>query len=271
MSFLTHFMDIVSNPALFYYKSMSERDNFINHINDLADRCYQKNIYTYSDFLGMDEISEFYRVSKEFSFVHYELWGGYENSERKILRFGSAETLGYDENWPLTLLEAAPLIDKFADELGHRDFLGALMNLGIERSVLGDIIVESPRAYFFVQDSMADYIIENLTRIKKTTVNIKKVDTLPAVAEKEPRPVSIQIPSERLDVIIDRVYKMSRDAAVSLFKEGKVFINGRLCESNSKNLKPEDVVTVRGYGKFCYKGTTSVSKKGKLNATVFVY
>lgn len=243
----------------------------LDHLKDLAERCYQKNIYTYSEFLGIDEMSDFLAASRDFSYVPYTLWGGFEESERKLVRFGSSDMLGYEESFPISVLEVSPLMDKFADELGHRDFLGALMNLGIDRNVIGDIVVESPRAYFFVLDSMAEYVMENLTRVKHTSIMIKKLETLPALKSKEPCAVAIQIPSERPDVIIGRVYKLSRDAAGKMFKEGKVFVNGRVCESNSKTLKINDVVTVRGCGKFCYLGATSLSKKGKLNATVSVW
>ena len=252
---------------------MNSVENFelLNRFRDLADRCYQKNVYTYSGFLLIADISDFHLIEKEFSHVPYELFGGYDLSERMILRFGSEEFLGYSEDFPITILEISPLMNKFADELNHRDFLGALMNLGIERNVIGDIIVESPKAYVFVLNSIVEYIIENLTRIKHTSVMVKKVEELPKVAVKEPRMETIQIPSERVDVIISKVYKLSREASIQLFREGKVFVEGRLCENNSKILKPGENITVRGFGKFMYLGYNTLSRKGKINAEVEIY
>lgn len=252
---------------------MNSVENFelLNRFRDLADRCYQKNVYTYSGFLSIADISDFHLIEKEFSHVPYELFGGYDLSERMILRFGSEESLGYSEDFPITILEISPLMNKFADELNHRDFLGALMNLGIERDVIGDIIVESPKAYVFVLNSIVEYIIENLTRIKHTSVMVKKVEELPKVAVKEPRMETIQIPSERVDVIISKVYKLSREASIQLFREGKVFVEGRLCENNSKILKPNENITVRGFGKFMYLGYNTLSRKGKINAEVEVF
>lgn len=252
---------------------MNSVENFelLNRFRDLADRCYQKNVYTYTGFLSIADISDFHLIEKEFSHVPYELFGGYDLSERMILRFGSEEFLGYSEDFPITILEIFPLMNKFADELNHRDFLGALMNLGIERDVIGDIIVESPKAYVFVLNSIVEYIIENLTRIKHTSVMVKKVEELPKVAVKESRMETIQIPSERVDVIISKVYKLSREASIQLFREGKVFVEGRLCENNSKILKPGENITVRGFGKFMYLGYNTLSRKGKINAEVLMY
>ncbi len=260
-----------SLERLFLIMNSLNNSGLCNRFRDLADRCYQKNVYTYSGFLSIADISDFHSMEREFSHVPYELFGGYDLSERMILRFGNEETLGYSEDFPITILEISPLMNKFADELNHRDFLGALMNLGIERDVIGDILVESPRAYIFVLDSIVEYIIENLTRIKHTSVMVKAVRDLPAIAIKEPKQETVQIPSERLDVIISKVYKCSRETSIQFFKEGRVFINGRICENNSKILKQSDTITVRGYGKFIYNGYSSLSRKGKLVASVCVY
>ena len=70
---------------------------------------------------------------------------------------------------------------------------------------------------------------------------------------------------------MSKVYKLSRSDSVELFRQKKVFVNGRLCENNSQILKAQDKVSVRGYGRFLYKERQGVSKKGKLNVRVLVY
>ena len=97
---------------------------------------------------------------RDFNFISYEISGGYEDAERVIVRFGSEDELGYEEAYPITLLRIAPLQSKFADDLTHRDFLGSLMNLGIERDVLGDLLINEKCAYLFCKESVADYIID---------------------------------------------------------------------------------------------------------------
>lgn len=76
--------------------------------------------------------------------------GGVDGCERQILRFGDEESLGYDAGFPICCIEIKPLIEKFADALTHRDYLGALMHLGIERSTLGDIMIRDKTAYLFL-------------------------------------------------------------------------------------------------------------------------
>ena len=124
-------------------------------ITELAEKAYQNNIYTFSSFLGMSELSDFYAMQRELSFVPQTVFGGYEGAERCIIRFGSEELFGYPEEFPVVCLKIRPLMQKFADDLGHRDFLGALMNLGIDRSTIGDIKVGEKEGYLFCLDTIA--------------------------------------------------------------------------------------------------------------------
>lgn len=240
-------------------------------LGELARRCYQNNQYTFTGFLSMADMACFYEMEKELSFVPYTVWGGSELCERVMIRFGSVEELGYEEAFPIACLHVKPLAVKFADELGHRDFLGALMNLGIERSTVGDIILADKEGYIFCLENMADFIMEHLDKVKHTSVVCARAETLPAAAENDRQEVKIQISSERIDGVLAKVYKLSRGEAAEYFRQKKVFVNGRLCENNSQTLKSGDVVSARGCGKFAYCGLQNVSKKGKINASVLYY
>ena len=188
-----------------------------------------------------------------------------------MIRFGDESVLGYKEEFPICLLRISPLMHKFADDLSHRDFLGALMHLGIEREGLGDMQVSDKEAYLFCKESMSEYICENLNKVKHTSVHVEEVSELPDSLIRREEEVLVQLPSERIDAIIAKLYHVSRDESIVLFREKKVFRNGRLIENNSAVVKADDVISVRGYGKFCYKGVAGISKKGKLNATVHKY
>ncbi len=238
---------------------------------ELARKCYQNNQYTFTDFLSLADMACFYEVERELSYVPYTIWGGSELCERVMVRFGSEEFLGYEEDFPIVCMEVKPLMQKFADRLSHRDFLGALMNLGIERSTLGDIFIVENAGYVFCMDNMALYIAENLTRIKHTTVMCTQVENPPELSESDRQEVIIQIASRRVDGVVSKVFKLSRNESLELFRQKKIFVNGRLCESNSQLLKEEDKVSVRGFGKFEFAQEINVSKKGKLNIKVLCY
>lgn len=240
-------------------------------LKELAEKSYMQNVYCFTGFLGMAELDTFYRAQAEFSHVPYTVFGGNAGSERQMVRFGSQELLGYEEAFPIACLHIRPLLAKFADELTHRDVLGACMNLGIERSTLGDIMLRDNSAYLYCTEMIAPYIIENLVRIKHTSVVCKcfegEMGTLaPRLEAKE-----IQVASERLDAVLAKAYGISREKSQLLFREKKIFVNGRQQENNSAVPKVGDIVSVRGYGRLVYEGMSHTTRKGKCNIRVAFY
>lgn len=238
---------------------------------ELAVKSERSGRYTYTDFLSLADISELNSISKEIRPTEFELWGGHEQCERKVARFGSEEALGYSEPFPVVCIKISPLSAKFADKLTHRDFLGALMSLGVERSVLGDIFVEENCAYIFCLERMADYIISELTSVKHTAVKCERSGNPAEYAPAEPEPVTVQTASMRADAVVAKACNLSRADSLALFAQQKVFINGRLCTGNSTLLKAGDSVTVRGFGKFDVLEEMGLSRKGKLNIKIARY
>lgn len=237
---------------------------------ELSKRSYNDSRFTFTNFLSLAELSVFYEAIKEIPGVEYSVFGGTEDAERVIVRFGSEDELGYNEAFPITILEISPLMEKFSDDLTHRDFLGALMNLGIEREVLGDILLKKNKAYLFVLNSMVEYISKELTRVKHTSIKVRIVDSIPEIDKYVPSEKLIQAASLRIDAVIARVLNLSRGDAIELFTEKKVFLNGRLCENNSKMLSEKDKVTVRGFGRFEVFEIVGKSKKGKENIKILL-
>lgn len=251
---------------------MQEEDLLVaKRIQEAAERAYQTNSYGFTGFLGLAEQSVFHELEKQLSYVGYSLWGGMELAERQMLRFGSGEQLDYEEPFPIVCIRVEPYIQKFADALSHRDFLGSLMNLGIERDTMGDIVVEENIGYVFCTQTMAPYITEHLDKVKHTHVKCTITEEPPTQIQKELLEKTIQVASERIDGILAKVYGLSRGESLELFRQKLVYVNGRLCENNSYSVKPQDVLVTRGYGKCIYQGGGGLSKKGKLNATVLVY
>ncbi len=234
-------------------------------------RSYERGRYAFSDFLGLTDIDDVLTELRTCGNIPYEFWGGADNAERVILRIGSEETLGYDDAYPISVIEIYPKNQKFADQLTHRDFLGALINLGIDRSTLGDIYIDENVGYLLCLSKMEQFIVENLTRVKHTSVSCKVIEELPELSSIEPREVFIRSSSLRLDSVIAKTYNLSRNASQELFTVGKVFVDGRLCESASYTLKEGDIVSVRGYGRLKLSGVSAPNKKGKLGVDLLVF
>lgn len=250
---------------------MTEEQILKGRLSDLAKRAYTQNIYTYSNFLSPTEMTVFEDIRSHISYVHSESFGGSELCERQMICFGSEEDFGYPGEYPIAILKVTPLLTRFSDDLNHRDFLGALMHLGIERDTLGDIIVKENTAYIFCIERIADYICDELTKVKHTNVRCQR--TNPDIPALTPTFTSMEFPvaSVRLDGIIAVLLKCSRKEALSFFEEKRVTLNGRITGRNSIQLKEGDVFSVRGYGKFIFDYAGGNTRKGKVYVHIRKY
>lgn len=245
-------------------------DNFfIGHITDLSQKSEKSNIYTFSAFLTLEEQSEIIKNGK--SLTSYTLFGGCETCERKVVRFGNEFDFGYSEDFPISAIEIKPVNDKFAENLSHRDILGAVMSLSVKRELIGDITENDGKYFVFVISRVADFICENLQKIKHTTVKCsvcgsENIEINTNIEEK-----NLTVSSLRADCIIGAVYNLSRNNVNTLFAAKKVFINSVQCQNISKSVIENDTVSVRGYGKFIFKKELSTTKKGRLRIVVGIY
>ena len=234
---------------------------------DLANRSFERGCTVYTDFLGLSEISELCAV--RFS-VPVTLWGGLSDSERVVACFGDRNYFTDNSDYPIKCIRIEPVNQRFADTLSHRDFLGSLMGLGIRREMLGDIIITENCGYLFCIDSLCDYIVDNLTQVKHTTVKCQVVDEIPQNVLPQPEKAEFVVSSERLDVLVSALYNMSRSKAQILFNQEKVFVNGAV-KSGSFVAKVGDKISVRGYGRFIYNGVLRRTKKDRCVIEALIY
>lgn len=242
-----------------------------SHYTDLSNRAYNGNVYTFTEFLSLSEQEDLYSESKDFSPIPFSFDAGYLNGERKVCRFGDEESLGYEQEFPIVCICIEPRSKKFMTQVSHRDYLGALMNLGLERKCFGDIIIQDTVAYVFVLERNAQFVLDELNSIGRNPVKCKIVEYKSVEATMDGKDVHLLVASMRADGIIAKVFNLSRKDVASLFFEKKIAVNGRLVENNDKQLTVGDVVSVRGFGKFKVSEGGNLSKKGKINLDVIVY
>ena len=248
---------------------MADEENMLKkRFSELAERAYSKNIYTFTEFLSPAEQS-LLRYSVKGVPYHFE--GGYENAEKAVAVFGSEELCGYEESAPISYIKIEPCSMKFSGELAHRDFLGSIMSLGIRRSTLGDLITTNNIAYAPCLDNIADYICENLVEIKHTNVRCSKVEHIPEDFLPKPVENEFVVASERLDSVISSIYKLSRSESKSLCEHEKVLVGGVPVLNASYTPKENDIISVRGHGKFIYCGIKLETKKGRLRCYAKLY
>ncbi|MDO5590542.1 MAG: YlmH/Sll1252 family protein [Lachnospiraceae bacterium] len=234
---------------------------------DLSNQAYQRDIVMFSDFLNLNELNILHTTPKDQFSTRYETFGGYDTAERQMVAF-LPDALCYDYFYPMKTVIIEPLNAKFSETLSHRDYLGSLMNLGIERSRMGDIIIDGMKAIVFVKPEIADFITENLTRIRHTTVKTSIQEVTEISYEAKYEQIKGTVASIRLDTVLSLAYPMSRSKLTAYIEAGKVFVNGKLITSNGYHLKEGDFISVRGLGRIMYEETLAMTKKNRCMVTV---
>lgn len=249
---------------------MDKNEFFTKRIRELANISFQRDIVTFSDFLNLNERNIVNSLDFRSSSVIVESFGGYDNAERQMVAFHS-DALVYPWEYPIDCLRIRPRAAKFSESLTHRDYLGAVLNLGVDRSVVGDILTEEKEAYLFCLSKMTDFFLENLFRIRHTEVMIEKIENPADLPKPKMESISGTCASVRLDSLISLAFQSSRSSMVAFIEGGLVFVNGRLITSNGYEPKEGDIISVRGKGRFLYDGITRQTKKGRYSVRILRY
>ena len=236
---------------------------------ELAARAWQSGRAVYTDFLDAAEQDLLLRLPGAALACPYSLFGGTAGAERRIACFAAAPVAEAD--FPICCLQIAPLQPRFAEELGHRDLLGSLLHLGLERRMLGDIIVRPQAGYLFCLERIAPVLCQDLTRVKHTAVRCQPAEQLPEGALFCLQPMLLLTASQRLDAVLAQAYRLSRSESQAAVAAGRAFVNSRLCENSGYLLREGDLVSLRGCGRFRFLGVEQVSRKGKLRFRIEKY
>lgn len=191
--------------------------------------------------------------------------GCFDEAERRMILFNSC-----DKNRLKMSLLKIEVSSKF-EKVSHRDFLGAILSLGIERDRLGDLIVKDSICYVPVCEDLSEYIISNLTKIKNSGCTISYCDIDSSDVQYDFTEKVISVSSARIDNIVPKIVNLSRQKALELIEYGKVLIDYNEVRQKSFILKQGDRITVRGYGKFIIGEFLGNTKKGKIRVLIKEY
>lgn len=249
---------------------------------ELSKTAYHRDIVTYSDFLNLNELNILHTLPKDKLYSAYFTFGGYETAERQMAAFlpdalslrdnmDKNEGLFCRPDYPFSVARIEPLHQKYAEQLTHRDYLGALLNLGVERSKIGDIMVEEKKAILFVQKELFSFLQSELTRVRHTSVQLREQNMEDFSYNPRYEEIKGTVASVRLDSLLSLAFSASRTKLSGLIEAAKVFVNGKLITTNSYQVQEEDIISVRGMGKFQYKAALSKTKKNRIFVTLYKY
>lgn len=159
-----------------------------------------------------------------------------------------------------------------ARPLAHRDYLGALMNLGVRREKFSDLLIAEDKCYIPMIPEILEYILENLVKVGNNGVTLREADPAElSVIKRAYEEVLVLVPSLRLDALVSEITKKSRSQSEELVKSGQVLLNYRENKNRSESVKTGDILTIRGFGKFRVGTMAGESKKGRLRLMIEKY
>ena len=228
-----------------------EEKQFISRLEDRLDRVEQRYQEEITDFLEprMQLVAESYLRSVKFQ--RYLFCGGYEAAERKRLVLFPEYTEPECEMAGIRLFRFQGKLDYVS--VTHRDFLGAIMGLGLRREKFGDLLVRETGFDLFVQEEIADY----LSDFEPPEQNIKELH--------------IMVASMRLDTILAHGLNLSRTKAMELIQSGRVKVNHSEVTDNDFLCRQDDLISCRGKGRLRIGELSGETKKGKLKVCILKY
>ena len=237
------------------------------HLDELCERAAHRHQPLFSRFLNLTEQKEAEAAARRAG-ASWLLYGGADDCERRMLGVGAEAPDPAD--FPLVCLKVSRRSAHYGEALTHRAVLGTVMGTGIERELIGDIVLLDGDAYIFCVTAMADMLCQALTRVGRSDTDCAVVPP-PAQALRTLKPVTIQAASPRVDAVTAHLYHMSRSDTLELIRQGRIQIDDLPVTKPDQLLKPGQVLSVRGFGRARYDGETGVSKKGRLYLSLSVY
>lgn len=247
-----------------------EKDNkiLLAQILDKIEMVEKKNKIEYTDFLDLVQIELVQKFINKIKIENYMSYGGFEQSERKIFviypeKFNSIVVEKNLSN--IVQIIRIELPDDLKGKYTHRDYLGAVIKLGVERKKVGDIIVDSNGADIIIEKDISKFLLENLsslTRFSKSKITLENIQDLrPVEIRKEE--LEIIVSSLRLDNVISELARSSRNKAFDIINTERVFVNFQCETKKTKQIKIGDMVTIRGKGRFFIKELIGQTRSGR--------
>ncbi len=226
-------------------------------IDDLKQISEKSNSPKFIGFLTAEEAAI---AVKQFNANEkHTVFGGHESAERVML--------GVLPDWcdnPVFPITAITFTYRACDKLSHRDFLGALMALGITRESIGDILIEDGRAVVFVANDILKFVLTQISKVGNVGVELTVgyAEPLPGASQKQG--FSTTVSSTRLDCVVAAICNISRNQATEKIADGFVSVNSICVTKPTFNIKPNDKITVRQKGKYELNACDEFSKKGRI-------
>lgn len=246
---------------------MTENELLLARIDDCISSCEESYLITNTNFLDIYQQSAVIEHLKRKKGLRYDFYGGFEECERKTVIFfpDYAENSDYiKENPELSPIVALKIRKDNFSTLSHRDYLGAVMGLGIKREAVGDIFVTQSGCTMAVIRSVAQYIKENLVSVGRGSVAVEISDCFENTESNSIFETKrCYVSSMRLDGVLAAAFSVSRNTAVEKIRRGEVLLNGVVMSKPDFKVPFGSKLVIHGSGKVMIDEDAGMTKKGR--------
>ncbi|MBS6413382.1 MAG: RNA-binding protein [Dialister sp.] len=236
---------------------------------DLADAVDRGRPFAVGPFMSPFAAQVGQTIAAHAGTITAKSFGGYHEAERIKVAFVDG---GYEGPVDFGIKLLSVKWDGRYRLIGHRDVLGSLMGLGIDRAVLGDILMQENGCQILCDADMAQWIIGNFHKVAMVTVTVEEVPMEELhPPEKTAKEVRATVASLRLDAVGAAGFGLSRTKMVQLVDDQRTEVNWQMAKSASQAVKPGDVISVRGRGRIEIKEITGKSRKGRIGVLIERY
>ena len=235
-----------------------EYESLAAHLSDLKDKSETWHRSLASSFLNEEEQAAMQKLFPESSLVRYD--GGYPDARKKKVIFLADEE---DDFSDIVCIQAE--IDQRFRKISHRDVLGALMSLQIDRHSFGDFWIADDHIYLYTSETMARFLIDNLIRINQLSVSFEVTNERPVQVFAVKR-IQAVCASERMDAIVAGLTHCSRSEAKEMIRQGLVQLNHITLEAPDELAYNNVTISIRGTGRFTYLGILRKTRNDRIVA-----
>ncbi len=260
----------MKKQSLAFLGRLSNEDEiFASLIFDRIQASRERYRTSYTFFLDENRSTLARQVLASQSFESFLFYGGHENASRVMLGIFSELDEPSAESFPL---RAVAYEMKGTGGLTHRDFLGALMALGITRESVGDILVSDNSAVAFVTESVFSDALYSITRVGRVGVKAHEGFDPALLPKQSYHEITGTVSSLRLDCVVSLAVGCSRSKAEGLVTGGSVSVSGRVITDADRKINEGDIFSVRGVGKFIFdtKGKTTKKERTFIGVKKFI-
>lgn len=235
-------------------------------IVELAERALRDETAVTTDFLDPREREVATGILGAMKSLHFRSFGGYRRAERQRIVLYPEFLLGELIEVPLTAVEVR---GAFAGPVSHRDALGAVLGLGIERRLVGDILVQDAGFQVITTPEIGEYLLTALTRVGRTEVTVEEIDLERLAVEPERvKEIRTTVASMRLDAIAAAGFGTSRSKIAREIRAERVKVNWRVERDPAATLRVGDLLSMRGRGRVRVEAVEGESRKGRTNVVL---